>query len=112
MAKLVKKSFNTPDKTQSFPKGKVEILNLEGLNFTLTTFEPGWKWSESVKPITKTESCQALHRIYVLSGKLNAQMDDGTEIEFGPTDSGTIPPGHDAWTVGDESVVFLDISAS
>ncbi len=110
MVKMQKKSMSSPEETRNFPKGKVELVKLEGVTFGLATFEPGWRWSESVKPIVKTDSCQAPHTNYHLSGKLHVKMDDGSEEEFGPGDIGVVPPGHDAWTVGDEPVVALDIT--
>lgn len=110
MVKMQKKSMNKPEETRTFPNGKLELIELEGVTFGLATFEPGWKWSTSVKPIAKTESCQAPHTNYHLSGRLHVVMDDGTEDEFGPGDIGLIPPGHDAWVVGDEPVVALDIT--
>ena len=107
---MQKKSIKNPEETRSFSKGKVELVKLEGVTFGLATFEPGWKWSECVKPLMKTESCQAPHTDYHLSGILHVKMDDGTEEEFGPGDIGVVPPGHDAWTVGNEPVVVLDIT--
>ena len=108
--KMQKKSINTPEETRTFPKGKLDLVTVEGATFGLATFEPGWKWSESVKPIVKTDSCQAPHTNYHLSGKLHVVMDDGTEEEFGPGDIGVVPPGHNAWVVGNEPVVALDIT--
>ena len=110
MIKMQKKSIKNPDETRNFPNGKVELVNFEGVTFGLVTFEPGWKWSESVGPIAKTKSCQSLHTEYHLSGRLHVRMDDGTENEFGPGDVVMVPPGHDAWVVGDEPVVALDIT--
>jgi hypothetical protein len=110
MVKMQKKSLKNPEETRNFPKGKVELAKLEGATFGLGTFEPGWKWSECVKPLVKTESCQASHTGYHVSGILHVRMDDGTEEEFGPGDIGVVPPGHDAWTVGNEPVVMLDIT--
>jgi len=107
---MQKKSIGQPDETRPFPKGKVELVSLEGITFGLATFEPGWKWSDCVKPIVKTESCQAPHTQYVISGRLAVRMDDGTEFEYVPGDIGIVPPGHDAWVVGDEPVVALDIT--
>jgi D-lyxose ketol-isomerase len=37
-----------------------------------------------------------------------AVMDDGTKLEFGPGDAMSLPPGHDAWIVGDEKCVVVD----
>lgn len=110
MAKMQKKSIKNPEETREFPYGKVELVNMEGVTFGLATFEPGWKWSESVKPIAKTDSCQAPHTNYHLSGRLHVVMDDGTEDEFGPGDIGIIPPGHNAWVVGDAPAVMVDIT--
>ncbi len=110
MAEMQRKNINQPDETRTFPKGKLELVTIEGITFGLATFEPGWKWSESVKPIAKTESCQVKHTSYQLSGRLHVKMDDGTEVEFGPGDVGVVPPGHDGWVVGDEPVVMIDIT--
>lgn len=110
MAAMVKKSLRTPEEKRAFPKGKVELAKLGTITFGLATLEPGWKWSESVKPIAKTNSCQSAHTAYHVSGRLHVRMDDGTEAEFGPGDLGVVPPGHDAWVVGNEPVVMLDIT--
>ncbi|MDP9290854.1 MAG: cupin domain-containing protein [Verrucomicrobiota bacterium] len=110
MAKMVKKTMSNPDETRSFEHGKVNIVELEGVTFGHVSLEPGWKWSTCVKPIAKTESCQAPHLQYHVSGRIRIRMDDGSEDEFGPGDVSHIPPGHDAWVVGDEPVVVLDIS--
>jgi quercetin dioxygenase-like cupin family protein len=75
------------------------------------TLEPGWRWSEDVKPMAHTEMCQANHIIQVQSGRIRISY-DGTEVEFGPGDLGHIPPGHDGWVIGDEPVVYLDITGS
>ena len=107
---MIKKSLKTPDETRTFPKGKVEIVNAGGITFGLATFEPGWRWSESLKPIVKTKSCLAPHKQYHISGRIHVVMDDGTEEEFGPGDVSILPPGHDAWVVGSEPAVVMDIS--
>ena len=76
------------------------------------TFEPGWKWSESVKPIAKTDSCQAHHVGYILTGKLHVVTDDGGEAELGPGEAYEVEPGHDAWVVGDEAVTSVEFSGA
>jgi hypothetical protein len=108
MAQMIKKSFDAPDETRPIPKGKLEVVNVGDLQPMRTIFEPGWRWSESVKPIAKTDSCQVLHLSYIISGRMGVRMDDGSEAEFGPGDVGVIPPGHDAWVVGNEPVVGID----
>jgi quercetin dioxygenase-like cupin family protein len=75
-------------------------------------YEPGWKWSEDVKPIAKTDSCQAAHVGYMLSGRMAIVHADGTKIETAPGDFVQIAPGHDAWTVGSEPCVFVDFGSS
>lgn len=107
---MEKKTLNSPDETRTFEKGKVELASLGEITFGRANFEPGWRWSESVKPIVKTEYCEAPHVSYHVSGRLRIRMADGTEQEFGPGDVGVVPPGHDAWVVGNEPVVVVDIS--
>ena len=89
-------------------KGQIELVKLGDAVVGRATFAPGWRWSEHVKPIAGTESCQAAHLGYVLSGRQMVVMDDGTELELGPGDVIAIPPGHDAWVLGDEPCVTLD----
>jgi len=110
MSTLDKKNLSSPDETRTFNKGKLELVTLSGVKFSRVTFEPGWKWSESVKPIAKTDSCQVNHVGYVVSGQMVVRMDNGDEQEYGPGDTYIIPPGHDAWIVGDETYVGVDFS--
>ena len=106
---LEAKSLNSPDETRPFAaKGKAEVVKLGGVTVGRGVFEPGSKWSEHVKPIAGTPSCQASHVGYVVSGRMRIKMDDGTEAEVGPGDAFVAAPGHDAWTLGDEPCVALD----
>jgi uncharacterized RmlC-like cupin family protein len=102
------KSLNSPEQVRKFDNGKVELVNVAGAAIGRATFEPGWKWSTCVKPIAKTKSCQAAHLVYQLSGTMTTRMDDGTERTSKAGDVLNIPPGHDAWVVGNEPVVFVD----
>ncbi len=108
MAAMVKKNFDASEETRTIDKGKIETVDLGGVKAMRVTFEPGWHWSECVKPIVGTDSCQVPHLLHVVSGRMVTRMDDGTEAEFGPGDVGVIPPGHDAWVVGDEPFVGID----
>jgi quercetin dioxygenase-like cupin family protein len=110
MAKLGRMSLDTPQETRPFEQGmgKLELVNLDAGPVGRATFEPGWRWSEHVKPIAGTESCQAAHLGYYISGRMKVVMDDGQEMEFGPGDFAVIPPGHDAWIVGDQPCVVID----
>ena len=107
---MQKKTFHSPDETRSFPKGTVELVTVGNVKFGRATLQPGWKWSVDVKPIAKTKSCEAPHTQYHVSGRLRVKMDDGTETENGPGDVGHIPPGHDAWVVGNEPAVIIDVT--
>ncbi len=108
--KMTKKNIAAPDEVRTFPKGKLELAKVGGVVFGKGTLLPGWKWSESLKPIVGTESCMAPHTQYHVSGRLHVVMDDGSEDEFGPGDFSSIPPGHDAWVVGDQPVVVIDVT--
>jgi quercetin dioxygenase-like cupin family protein len=110
MPKMIRKSLDTPEESRPFRdgKGKVDLVNLDSGSVGRATFEPGWRWSSHVKLIAKTESCQAAHLGYYVSGRMAVRMDDGEELEFGPGDFAVIPPGHDAWVVGDQPCVVID----
>jgi uncharacterized cupin superfamily protein len=109
MATLQRKNIGTPDETRTFPQGTFNIVRLGDVAMARSQLQPGWRWSEHVKPIAGTESCQVHHLGYVISGRLGARMEDGTEMEFGPGDAYEIPPGHDGWVIGDEPAVGLEI---
>jgi uncharacterized cupin superfamily protein len=103
------KNFDSPDETRGFEgKGQAKVVTLAGHTVGYGTFEPGWKWSENVKPIAGTDSCQVAHFGYVLSGSMRVHMDDGQEIEISPGDVVAIPPGHDAEVIGAEACVMVD----
>ena len=106
------KSLNSPDEVRNFDKGKVELVTVAGATIGRATFEPGWKWSTCVKPIAKTDSCQAAHYGYQLSGTMTTRMDDGTELTFTAGDVMNVPPGHDAWVAGNEPCVSLDFQGA
>jgi quercetin dioxygenase-like cupin family protein len=102
------KSFTAPEETREFPHGKAELLSVGGSEVGRMTFEPGWRWSDDVKPIAGTHSCEAPHFQYHVSGQLAIRMDDGTEFVATAGDITSLPSGHDAWVVGDEPVVVVD----
>src|SRR5579863_808961 len=102
------KSFVQPEEIREFPNGKAEILSVGDAEIGRLTFQPGWRWSNDVKPIAGTDSCEAPHFQYHVSGRLTIRMDDATEITAGPGDVTSLPSGHDAWVVGDEPVVVVD----
>src|SRR6185503_17730049 len=113
MPGLEAKTFDTPEETRPFAAhGRMDIVHVGDMTVGRATFEPGWKWSQDVKPIANTPSCQARHLGYILAGRMGVRMDDGTEAEAGPGAVVTIEPGHDAWVVGDEACVFVDFGTS
>lgn len=107
---LEKKSLSLPDEIRTFRNGKLELATVNNITFGRATLQPGWKWSNDIKPIAKTDSCQVQHTQYHISGKLKVLLDNGTELDFGPGDISYLPPGHDAWVEGNEPVVILDIT--
>lgn len=109
MATVEKKSLNQPKETEKYEKLKIEVVTIGGFTIRRVTAEPGWQWSKHLKPVAKTESCQKDHLLYVISGRLGTRMNDGKEEEFGPGELGSVPPGHDGWTVGNKPVVWLEI---
>jgi hypothetical protein len=102
------RSFGTADEVREFPNGRAEILKVSGADIGRLVLRPGWRWSNDVKPIAGTDSCNAPHFQYLVSGRLAIRMDDGTEFEAGPGDVTSLPSGHDAWVVGEEPVVVVD----
>jgi hypothetical protein len=112
MAGLEVKNVSSPDETRPFAaNGNAAVLNVGDHPALYGTFEPGWRWSADVKPIAGTDSCQAAHLIYCISGRMKVVMDDGSEGEIGPGDVASIAPGHDAWVVGDEPCVAVDFGS-
>lgn len=109
---LVVKGFTRADETRPFEKGRMDVITIGGVTFGRGTFEPGWRWSTCVKPIVKTQSCQVSHLGYQVSGRMHVVMDNGTEKDIGPGEVCSIPPGHDAWVVGSEPVVIIDITGA
>lgn len=102
------KGFGRPDEIRTFPNGRLEIVTVDGAVVGRAILEPGWRWSTSVQPIAKTKSCEAPHFQYHVSGVLRVRMDDGTEFDCTKGDVSTLPPGHDAWVVGNEPVILVD----
>jgi ethanolamine utilization protein EutQ (cupin superfamily) len=111
MSELQSKNFGAPDETRPFAgHGHVDLVNLDTGPVGLGTFEAGWRWSTDVKPLAGTDSCQVEHVGYVVSGRMKVVMDGGQTADVGPGDAIHIPPGHDAWTVGDEACVVIDFA--
>ena len=104
-----KKSLDAPDETRPFGHGKMEAVKVGDLAMNRLHYEPGWKWSQDVKPMAKTDRCEVLHVGYIVQGRLKIVGRDGSEGEIKAGDAFAIPPGHDAWTVGNETAILLDV---
>jgi hypothetical protein len=109
---LQSRNLDRPDETRNFANGELGVVTVAGVVVGRAVFRPGWQWSTDVKPIVGTESCEAAHTGYIVSGRMHVVMDDGAEGDLGPGDAFVISPGHDAWIVGDEPCVALDWSAA
>lgn len=112
MAAVQYKNFAQPDESRKFEQGQLDLVTVGGMTFGRSIFLPGWRWSTCVKPLEKTKWCEVPHMQYHVSGRMRVLLDDGTETEFGPGDVAWIPPRHDAWVVGADRVVVIDISGS
>ena len=111
MAGIVQKNLdNSPDETRPFDHGEVNVVGVGDFKVARGVFQPGWKWSEDIKPIAGTDSCQVEHNGLMLSGRMKVVADDGSEMEIGPGDVYVIPPGHNAWVVGDEPATNIEFA--
>ncbi len=104
-----KRKFSEPDETKETPKGRLQLVTIGGFTLGLRTLQSGWRWSTSMKSIAKTKTCEIRHMGYVVSGRMAFSMDDGTALEVGPGDVFDVQAGHDAWTVGNDPFVFVDL---
>jgi mannose-6-phosphate isomerase-like protein (cupin superfamily) len=110
MAGIQSADFDSPDETRTPEKTRVDVVRMGDATAARFTFEPGWKWSECVKPVAGTDSCQARHVGVVHSGRMHVVHEDGTEADVGPGEAYVIEPGHDAWVNGDETWSTIDFS--
>jgi mannose-6-phosphate isomerase-like protein (cupin superfamily) len=111
MAGVQSRNFESPDESRTPDKTKVDVVRMGDATVGRFTFEPGWRWSECVKPVAGTDSCQLRHVGVVTSGRMVVRHNDGTELEIGPGDAYIIEPGHDAWVVGDDGFVGYEFES-
>ena len=109
---LEAKSFDEPDEKRRPPKTEVDVVNIGDTTLGRCTFQPGWKWSETVKTVVHTDSCQVNHVGICAAGTLTVQMEDGARTTITPGNAYTIPAGHDAWVEGDETFVGYEIMSA
>lgn len=112
MTSIESKSLSTPDETRTPSKSLIEVVHVGGAEVGRFSFQPGWRWSECIKPVVGTDSCQAEHLGYVVSGQIGVTHHDGTKSEIGSGDAYRIAPGHDAWVIGDEPFVGVEFKSA
>jgi uncharacterized cupin superfamily protein len=110
--RMLQLNFERPDETRPAGSGKADIINVGDMAMMRLTLPAGWKWSSELKAVANTDSCEAPHFQYHVSGRLHVKMDDGSEAEFGPGDVSVLPPGHDAWVIGDDDAVMIDVTGA
>ena len=111
MAGVQSTKFDSPDETRTPEKTRVDVVRMGDTTAARFAFEPGWVWSECVKPVAGTDSCQLRHVGVVQSGRLGVRHEDGSEVEVGPGEAYVIEPGHDAWVVGDQRFVAFEFES-
>ena len=112
VSKLQTKSHDEPDEVRAPEKTRVEVVRLEGYTLGRFKFQPGWRWSQCIKPVVGTDSCQVAHVGYVVSGRITVQMNDGSKTILEEGMSYTIPPGHDAWVEGNDPFVGIEVMSA
>jgi hypothetical protein len=112
MEKSFTKGFNSPDETRHFrANGQLDIIKFgDAATIGRGVFRPGWKWSNDVKPLAGTASCQSAHTGYCVSGSMTVKMDSGEQFTVRSGDAFHMPPGHDAWTEGKDACVLIDVT--
>jgi quercetin dioxygenase-like cupin family protein len=112
MAGVTKRSFEDPDERRTPPSARVDVVRVADTSMARMTFEPGFRWSEHVKPSAGTEWCEARHVGMSIAGTMHIVHQDGTETEITAGDAYTIEPGHDGWVVGDEPAVSIEFASA
>ncbi len=112
MAGVEARDFESPDETRTPDKTQVDVVRIGATTAARFAFEPGWRWSECIKPVVGGDSCQARHVGAVVSGHMHVAHEDGSEADIGPGDAYVIEPGHDAWITGDEPFTGFEFESS
>ena len=102
------RSFDNPDEQRTPDKTTMNIVKLPGATVARIAFEPGWRWSECIRPVVGGESCQVRHVGTLLAGAMEVVSDDGGKAQLNAGDAYVIEPGHDAWVVGDQQAIGLE----
>jgi hypothetical protein len=111
MAGVERLDFDSPHETRTPPNSRIDLVRVGPTTAGRFAFQPGWRWSENIKPTVGTDSCQKRHVGIVTAGRMTVRHDDGTEVSMGAGDAYVIEPGHDAWVDGDEPFVCLEFES-
>jgi hypothetical protein len=111
MTSVESKSMDRPDETHTPTKLTASVVHLGTAMVKRLTAEPGFRWSECIRPLVGGDSCESAHLGYVVSGTLHIASDDGAAADLGPGDAYRIEPGHDAWVLGDEPFIALEFES-
>ena len=109
---LESKAFDEPDEKRRPPMTQVDVVTLGGTTLGRFTFEPGWRWSETVKTVVHTDSCQVSHLGVCVAGTLTIELVDGGKMTIHAGDAYSIPAGHDAWVEGGETYVCYEVMSA
>jgi mannose-6-phosphate isomerase-like protein (cupin superfamily) len=101
-----------PHEVREFDHGRLELYRIGSAEVGRAVYEPGWRWTEHVRPIAGTDLCEVSHIGVVLSGRAAVKMADGREFVIAAGDFFSIPPGHDSWVIGDEEYVSLHLAGA
>ena len=112
MPRLQRRNFDKADHVRELGTGRFDVVDLDETAIGRIRFQPGWRWSVDAKPKVGSPSCQIRHLGAALSGRLHVVADDGTELELRPGDAYEIPPGHDAWVVGDTAYEAIEFASA
>jgi hypothetical protein len=111
MTTVTSRNFNAPDEQRTPPKAEVAVVSLGPEKVAQFRMEPGWRWSENLKPIAGTDMCQNRHVGVVVSGSMHVVGSDGSESEVGPGSAYVVEPGHDAWVTSDDPFVAYEFES-
>jgi len=112
MARLQAKPFDTPDETRPVPGALLRLVNLGEVAVGHAVWQPGWRWSNDLRPLAGTDWCENHHLGYAISGRLAVLMENGEQLEIRGGSVYEIPPRHDAWVVGDEPFETVEWSSA
>src|SRR5258708_3564157 len=111
---VMAKNLDRPDESLTMPNdsGTGSLVDVAGMTVVRGELKPGWRWSNDLRPVAGTASCEVRHTGLILDGCLHVEMDDGTSLDLVKGDVYVITPGHDAWVVGDTPVRSVDWSST